>query len=137
MARASVADMIAPFEVLPAQGLSEGKPIVARLIGRRFEQLFDGRFEKPFDGELGKMMVKTLSHLCATLGATFGYAERHEISLAVGADNHRESLSRRRADAGPTTNCRWMPLVRTASATMRVASGRAALRRRKRPLIRG
>lgn len=81
MQRASIAEMIAPFEVLPTQGLSEGKPIVARLIGRRFEQLFDGRFEKPFDGELGKMMVKTLSHLCATLGATFGYAERHEISL--------------------------------------------------------
>ena len=81
MPRAPIADMIAPFEVLPAQELSEGKPIVARLIGRRFEQLLDGRFDRPFDGELGKMMVKTLSHLCATLGATFGYAERHEISL--------------------------------------------------------
>jgi tRNA(His) guanylyltransferase len=81
MARAQIADLIAPFEVLPGRELSEGRPIVARLIGRRFEQLFDGRFEKPFDGELGKMVVKTLSHLCATLGATFGYAERHEVSL--------------------------------------------------------
>ena len=74
-------DMIAPFEVLPAQELTEGRPIVARLIGRRFDQLLDGRFDQPFDGELGKMVVKTLSHLCATLGATFGYAERHEVSL--------------------------------------------------------
>jgi tRNA(His) 5'-end guanylyltransferase len=72
---------IAPFEVLPAQELSAGKPIVARLIGRRFEQLFDTRFEKPFDPRLGKMLLKTLSHLCANLGATYGYAERAELSL--------------------------------------------------------
>jgi tRNA(His) 5'-end guanylyltransferase len=75
------AEQIAPFEVLPAKELSEGKPIVARLIGRRFEQLYDGRFDRPYDPRLGKAMVKTLSHLCATLGATFGYAERNELSL--------------------------------------------------------
>ena len=81
MRRPSIQDMIAPFEVLPSQDLSEGKPIIARLIGRRFEQFYDGRFEKPYDIRLGKMMVKTLSHLCGTLGATYGYAERNEISL--------------------------------------------------------
>lgn len=81
MRRPTFADMIAPFEVLPAQDLSEGKPIIARLIGRRFEQFYDGRYERPFDVRLGKMMVKTLSHLCTTLGATYGYAERTELSL--------------------------------------------------------
>lgn len=81
MQRSSYQEMIAPFEVLPSQDLSEGKPIIARLIGRRFEQLYDGRFEKPYDTRLGKMMVKTLSHLCTNLGATYGYAERTEISL--------------------------------------------------------
>lgn len=81
MRRPSYHEMIAPFEVLPAQELSEGKPIIARLIGRRFDQLFESRFARPFDGRFGKMMVKTLSHLCTTLGATYGYAERNEISL--------------------------------------------------------
>jgi tRNA(His) guanylyltransferase len=85
MRHSTFADMLAPFEVLPAQELSEGRPIVARLIGRRFDGLIDARsarpFARPFDEELGKMLVKTLSHLCANLGATFGYAERFEVSL--------------------------------------------------------
>jgi tRNA(His) guanylyltransferase len=75
------ASNITSFETLPAQELSEGKPIVARLIGRRFDQLLNGKFDKPFDSRFGKMMLKTLSHLCATLGASFGYAERSELSL--------------------------------------------------------
>lgn len=75
------AEKIAPFEVLPEKELSEGLPIVARLVGRRFEQLYDGRFERPYDERLQKMLVKTLAHLCATLGATFGLAERGEVSL--------------------------------------------------------
>ena len=81
MSGPSFADTLLPFEVLPAQDLSEGKPIVARLIGRRFDNFYDGRFERPFDARFGKMLVKTLSHLCATLGATYGYAERGEVSL--------------------------------------------------------
>lgn len=75
------AERIAPFEVLPSQDLSEGKPIIARLVGRRFDTIFGPRFERPYDARLGKMVVKTLSHLCSTLGATYGYAERTELSL--------------------------------------------------------
>jgi tRNA(His) 5'-end guanylyltransferase len=77
------AERIAPYEVLPAQELSPGSPIVARLLGRRFEQLYDKGFQKPFDPGLGKMLVKTLSHLCANLGASFGYAERDGLSLCA------------------------------------------------------
>src|SRR5439155_14226944 len=101
MRRPSFAEMIAPFEVLPAQDLSEGKPIVARLIGRRFEHLYEGRFERPYDIRMGKMMVKTLSHLCSTLGATYGYAERNEISLFAisNGGEARRLLSRIRGDA--------------------------------------
>ena len=76
-----IAQKIQPFELLPSQELTAGRPIIARLIGRRFEQLYEGRFEKPYDPLLGKMLVKTLAHLCATLGATYGYAERNELSL--------------------------------------------------------
>lgn len=72
---------ISPFEVLATQPLTEGRPIVARLIGRKFEPLYDEQFEKPFDARLGKMMLKTLSHLCAALGASYGYSERSEMSL--------------------------------------------------------
>src|SRR5882672_2544467 len=81
MAIASFSEHIGGFEVLPPQELSSGKPIVARLVGRRFEQLYESRFERPFDPLLGKMLVKTLSHLCSTLGASYGYAERTEMSL--------------------------------------------------------
>jgi len=77
----SFADNVAAYEVLPAQELLPGRPIVARLIGRRFEALFGARFDRPFDGEMGKMVVKTLSHLCSHLGAAYGYAERTEMSL--------------------------------------------------------
>jgi tRNA(His) 5'-end guanylyltransferase len=77
-----LAAVISPFEVLATQPLTEGRPIVARLIGRKFDQLFDGnQFERPFDARLGKMMLKTLSHLCAALGASYGYCERSEMSL--------------------------------------------------------
>ena len=76
-----LAEDLTSLEVLPAYELAPGKPIVARLIGRRFEQVVDGRFEKPFDPRFGKMMVKTLSHLCGALGASYGYAERWELSL--------------------------------------------------------
>jgi len=77
----SQGDRIAPFEVLPAQELLPGRPVVARLVGRRFEQLYDRRFQRPFDPAFGKMLVKTLSHLCANLGGAYGYAERDELSL--------------------------------------------------------
>jgi tRNA(His) guanylyltransferase len=81
MPGSAFADNVAAYEVLPAQELLQGRPIVARLIGRRFEALFGARFDRPFDGEMGKMLVKTLSHLCSHLGATYGYAERTEMSL--------------------------------------------------------
>src|SRR5438105_3242512 len=81
MLREALGEQIKTFEVLPAQELSEGKPIVARLIGRRFTELLDGQFERPFDVRFAKMMVKVLSHLCVTLGATYGYCERTELSL--------------------------------------------------------
>jgi tRNA(His) 5'-end guanylyltransferase len=82
MNRADLAEKINPYEVLAAQALSPGRPIVARLVGRRFDPLYEGgQFDRPFDPRFGKMMLKTLTHLCATLGATYGYCERSEMSL--------------------------------------------------------
>ncbi|HZS37670.1 MAG TPA: tRNA(His) guanylyltransferase Thg1 family protein [Polyangia bacterium] len=97
MRRPTVADQLGPFEVFAGRELSIGRPLVARLIGRRFDTLLDDAgYEKPYDPRFGKAMVKTLSYLCATLGASFGYVERTELSLYAvsGGGDARRLLSR-------------------------------------------
>lgn len=93
MRRPTLADKLSAFEVFPDRELKVGHPIVARLVGRRFDQLLDsGPYDKPFDARFGKAMVKTLSYVAATLGASFGFAERAELSLyalANGGDARR------------------------------------------------
>ena len=88
-----MADKLSAFEVFPDRELKVGHPIVARLVGRRFDQLLDGgNYDRPFDARFGKAMVKTLSYVAATLGASFGYCERTELSLfalANGGDARR------------------------------------------------
>jgi tRNA(His) guanylyltransferase len=82
MNREALAEKINPYEVLSSQELTAGRPIVARLVGRKFDPLYEAsKFERPFDPKFGKMLLKTLSHLCNTLGATYGYCERSEMSL--------------------------------------------------------
>jgi tRNA(His) 5'-end guanylyltransferase len=93
----TLADQLGPFEVFAGRELSVGKPLVARLVGRRFDQLLEeAGFEKPYDPRFGKAMVKTLSYLCATLGASFGFVERTELSLyaVAGGGDARRLLSR-------------------------------------------
>jgi tRNA(His) 5'-end guanylyltransferase len=97
MRRLTVADKLAPFEVFGGRELSVGRPLVARLLGRRFDQLLDDHgYEQPYDPRFGKAMVKTLSYLCATLGASFGFVERTELSLyaLAGGGDARRLLSR-------------------------------------------
>jgi tRNA(His) 5'-end guanylyltransferase len=93
MRRPTLADKLGPFEVFPDRELKVGHPIIARLVGRRFDQLLDsGVYERPYDARFGKAMVKTLTYVAATLGASFGYAERTELSLyavANGGDARR------------------------------------------------
>jgi tRNA(His) 5'-end guanylyltransferase len=82
MRRPTLVDQLGPFEVFAGRELQGGKPLVARLVGRRFDQLLEqGGFERPYDPRFGKAMVKTLSHLMATLGCSFGFAERTDLSL--------------------------------------------------------
>ena len=98
-----MADKLAAFEVFPDRELKVGHPIVARLVGRRFDQLLEqGPYDRPYDARFGKAMVKTLSYVATTLGASFGFAERADLSLfaiANGGDARR-LLSRIAADAG-------------------------------------
>ncbi len=93
MRRPTLENQLAPFEVIPDRELQIGHPLIARLIGRKFDQLLDsGSFAAPFDAQFAKAMVKTLSYLCTVLGASFGFAERTELSLyavANGGDARR------------------------------------------------
>src|SRR5437773_1915818 len=93
MPRPMLADQLAPYEVFAERQLQAGSPIVARLVGRRFDDILEnGRFDLPFDARFGKAMIKTLSYLVATMGASFGFAERTELSLfavASGGDARR------------------------------------------------
>jgi tRNA(His) 5'-end guanylyltransferase len=82
MRRATVADQPNPFEVFAGRELAVGRPLVARLVGRKFDNLFEQlAYDRPYDARFGKAMLKTLSYLVTTLGCTFGFAERTELSL--------------------------------------------------------
>jgi tRNA(His) 5'-end guanylyltransferase len=82
MRRQTVADQPNPFEVFAGRELAVGRPLVARLGGRKFDNLIEQlAFDRPYDARFGKAMVKTLSYLVTTLGCTFGYAERTDLSL--------------------------------------------------------
>lgn len=93
MRHPTLPDQLGPFEVFSGHELSVGRPLVARLQGRRFEPLLDeGSFERPYNPRFAKAMVKTLGYLCTTLGASFGFAERTELSLyaiSAGGDGRR------------------------------------------------
>ncbi len=83
---------IAPYEVFADCPLISGTPLVAHLLGRRFEQRLNERSSEPFDSDFQKALLKTLSHLCAALGCTFGYADRTDLllyALSNGSDARR------------------------------------------------
>ncbi len=97
MRRPPLADELVSFEVFTGRDLVPGRPLVARLIGRRFDAILDGiGYQKPYDAAFGKHMVKTLSHLLTALGCSFGYAEQTELSLFAvsGGGDARRLLSR-------------------------------------------
>lgn len=93
MRHPTLGERVAPFELFVGRELTPGRPLVARLIGRRFDQLLDeGGYEQPYDPRFGKAMVKTLGYLVTTLGCSFGFAERTELSLyaiSAGGDARR------------------------------------------------
>ena len=65
---------------------------MAHLLGRRFEQRLNERTPEPFDSDFQKALLKTLSHLCAALGCTFGYADRTDLllyAISNGSDARR------------------------------------------------
>jgi tRNA(His) 5'-end guanylyltransferase len=97
MPRSTIAEAIGPYEVVASRDLVPGRPLVARLIGRRFDALLDGvGYAKPYDATFGKTMVKTLSYLLTALGASFGFAEQTELSLfaIAGGGDARRLLAR-------------------------------------------
>ncbi len=74
-----------PEHVAAAQ--TGGSLLVARLVGRDFETLFDPSrmgMVRPFDSNLGKAMVKTASHLLTSGTGHFAYVEHLELSISLG-----------------------------------------------------
>lgn len=85
-------EQFSPYEVFADCPLISGTPLVAHLLGRRFEQRLNERSEQPFDSEVQKALLKTLSHLCAVLGCSFGYADRTDLllfAISQGSDARR------------------------------------------------
>jgi tRNA(His) 5'-end guanylyltransferase len=85
-------EQIAPYEVFADCPLISGTPLVAHLLGRRFEQRLNERSDQPFDSDFQKALLKSLSHLCAVLGCSFGYADRTDLLLyavSQGSDARR------------------------------------------------
>ncbi|MCS6913508.1 MAG: hypothetical protein RMK29_08960 [Myxococcales bacterium] len=86
-------EQFAAFEVFADRPLAVGKPLVAHLVGRRFEERLDeDRYNQPFDAGFQKALLKTLAHLAGTLGCSFGYADRTDLLLyatSQGSDARR------------------------------------------------
>jgi tRNA(His) guanylyltransferase len=86
-------EQITAFEVFADRPLAIGKPLVAHLAGRRFEERLDeDRYSRPFDAPFQKALLKTLAHLAGTLGCSFGYADRTDLLLyatSQGSDARR------------------------------------------------
>ena len=97
MRHPTLPDRLGPFEVFAGRELSVGRPLIARLAGRKFDQILDeGSYDRPFDARFGKAMVKTLSYLVTTLGASLGYVDRTELALyAVSAGGDARRLMNR------------------------------------------
>lgn len=101
MSTSVLPEQIAPYEVFADCPLISGTPLVAHLFGRRFEQRLNERSDQPFDSDMQKALLKTLSHLCAVLGCSFGYADRTDLllfAISQGSDARR-LLSRIAAEA--------------------------------------
>lgn len=56
-------------------------PIIARLDGRSFSRFTRG-MRRPFDGDFTRCMIETTKYLVEHTGATIGYTQSDEISLA-------------------------------------------------------
>lgn len=67
--------------------LLPGVPVYARLDGRSFSK-FTKHMERPFDTRMMAAMLDTLKHVVDASGATVGYTQSDEISLAWCNTDH-------------------------------------------------
>ena len=78
------------YENLGASGmrLLPLAPIVARIDGRSFHNFTKG-LNRPFDEDFSNAMIETTKHLVKHTGATIGYAQSDEISLAWCQESYK------------------------------------------------
>lgn len=68
----------------------KGQPLIARLDGKSFHTFCRG-LEKPFDDRLTQLMRETMAHLVERFGASAGYTQSDEITLAWFVDSTSRS----------------------------------------------
>ncbi len=68
-----------------------GLPILARIDGRSFSRFTSG-LERPFDRRLSELMVETLKFLVHETGASCGYTQSDELTLAWHAPDPESQI---------------------------------------------
>jgi tRNA(His) guanylyltransferase len=85
-------DRLKAYESLEtARKLIPGVPVYARIDGRSFSK-FTRNMIRPFDHRLQKAMVLSLETLVVESGATIGYHQSDELSLAWALTDHTQQF---------------------------------------------
>lgn len=70
---------------------ARNQPVYARIDGRSFSKFTKG-MKKPFDEKLSKAMIEVTKYLVKETGATVGYTQSDEISLAWYGSDTRSNI---------------------------------------------
>ena len=78
----SIGDRMKAYESPDISRLAfKGQPLIARLDGKSFHTFTKG-LKRPYDARLSKMMTDLMASLVDRFGATIGYTQSDEITLA-------------------------------------------------------
>lgn len=92
MSEDSLGDRLKAYEVQETgRRLLPGVPIYARIDGRGFSR-FTRDMDRPFDTKMTAAMIETVKYLVDKSGATLGYTQSDEISLAWANTDHTTEL---------------------------------------------
>jgi tRNA(His) guanylyltransferase len=89
--RTSLGDRMKTYEAVDTQRKAfKGQPIIARLDGKGFHSFCKG-LKRPYDERLSRLMVETMKFVLDRSGATVGYTQSDEITLAWFVDSSSQS----------------------------------------------
>lgn len=91
MSQDSIGDRMKSYEALSTSRKAfKGQPIIARLDGSNFHAFTKGLM-RPYDKRLSSLMSEVMSSLVDRFGATVGYTQSDEISLAWFVDSSSQT----------------------------------------------